>query len=65
MKFRTKVSVFDRPNDFDRPLALSFKNLAEDTPAEQVLIAGAQQRAQQRVRTDRRMKPFVDHVLSS
>ena len=28
MAFRMKVAVFDRPNDFDRPLALSFKNLA-------------------------------------
>ena len=36
MKFRNKVSVFDRPDDFDRPLAVSFKNLAEDSPGEQV-----------------------------
>ena len=36
MKFRTKVSVYDRASDFDRPLALSFKNLAEDSPGEQV-----------------------------
>merc|ERR1719276_778218 len=36
MKFRAKVSVFDRPSDFDRPLALSFKNLAEDNPGEQI-----------------------------
>ena len=28
MQFRMKISVFDRPSDFDRPLALSFKNLA-------------------------------------
>ena len=28
MKFRMKVSVYDRLADFDRPLALSFKNLA-------------------------------------
>lgn len=32
----SKVSVFDRPSDFDRPLALSFKNLAEDNPGEQI-----------------------------
>jgi tRNA G10 N-methylase Trm11 len=36
MKFRAKIAVFDRPTDFDRPLALSFKNLAEDNPGEQV-----------------------------
>jgi hypothetical protein len=36
MKFRSKITVFDRPTDFDRPLALSFKNLAEDSPGEQV-----------------------------
>lgn len=36
MKFRTKVSVYDRSTDFDRPLALSFKNMAEDSPAEQI-----------------------------
>mmetsp|Transcript_10621 Transcript_10621/g.24732 ORF Transcript_10621/g.24732 Transcript_10621/m.24732 type:complete len:175 (+) Transcript_10621:102-626(+) len=36
MKFRAKVSVFDRPSDFDRPLALSFKNLAEGNEGEQM-----------------------------
>lgn len=34
MSFRAKISVFDQVDDYERPLALSFKNLAEGSPGE-------------------------------